>query len=59
LNRFELQEKEAEELFGVESSSKDKGNSEELDAKTKQSEVKDNKEQASEEENDKAHREYE
>jgi hypothetical protein len=59
MNRQEHREEETEELFGVESSSKDKGNSEELDAKTKQSEVKDNKEQASEEENDKAHREYE
>ena len=59
MNRQEHREEETEELFGVESSSKDKGNSEEIEAKTKQSEVKDNKEQTSEEKKDKVDREYE
>jgi cation transport ATPase len=59
MNRQEHREEETEELFGVESSSESKGNSEEIEAKTKQAEVKDNKEQASEEKKDKVDREYE
>ena len=58
MNRQEHREEETEELFGVESSSKDKGNSEEIEAKTKQAEVKDNKEHASEEKKDKVDREH-
>ena len=58
MNRLEHREEETEELFGVESSSKDKGNSEEIEAKTKQAEVKDNKEHASEEKKDKVDREH-
>lgn len=58
MNRLEHREEETEELFGVESSSKDKGNSEEIEAKTKQSEVKVNKEHASEKKKDKVDREH-
>ena len=58
MNRQEHREEETEELFGVESSSKDKGNGEEIEAKTKQAEVKDNKEHASEEKKDKVDREH-